>query len=77
MEQQLSAGWGEGQIAEFVEDDGVEAGEMICDAALPTRAGLGLELVDGPSATRAERGQCQRPIGNAHIPKRSSVPWTA
>jgi hypothetical protein len=48
MEQQLSAGWGEGQIAEFVEDDGVEAGEMICDAALPTRAGLGLELVDGP-----------------------------
>jgi hypothetical protein len=47
MEQQLSAGWGEGQIAEFVEDDEVEAGEMIGDAALPTRAGLGLELVDG------------------------------
>ena len=32
MEQQLSAGLGEGQIAEVVEDDEVEAGEMIGDA---------------------------------------------
>jgi hypothetical protein len=46
MEEQLAAGLSEGEIAEFVEDDEVEAGEMIGDAALPVRAGLGLELID-------------------------------
>jgi hypothetical protein len=46
MEQELAAGLGEGQIAELVEDDEVEAGEMIGDAALAAGAGLGLELVD-------------------------------
>src|SRR5690554_4215857 len=46
MEQQLAAGLGEGQVAELVEDDEVEAGEMIGDAALAAGAGLGLELVD-------------------------------
>ena len=33
-------------MAELVEDDEVEACEMIADAALPTGPGLGLELVD-------------------------------
>ena len=46
MEQELAAGLGEGQIAELVQDDEVEAGEMIGDAALAAGAGLGLELVD-------------------------------
>ena len=46
MEEQLASGLGEGQIAEFVEDDEVEPGEMIGDATLSAGAGLGLELVD-------------------------------
>ena len=41
MEQQLPAGLGEGEIAEFVEDDEVEAGEIIGEASLPTGAGFG------------------------------------
>ena len=40
---------GEGQIAEFVEDDEVEASEIARDASLPSRAGLGLE----PTASRS------------------------
>ncbi len=46
MEEQLAAGLGEGQVAELVEDDEVEAGEVIGDAALAAGAGLGFELVD-------------------------------
>jgi hypothetical protein len=46
VEQELPAALGEGQVAELVEHDEVEAGEMIGDAALPAGAGLGLELVD-------------------------------
>ena len=46
MEEQLPAGLGERQVAEFVEDDEVEAGEIIGDAALAAGAPLGLELVD-------------------------------
>jgi hypothetical protein len=39
MEKQLAAGLGEGEIAEFVEDDEVEAGQMIGDGACrPARA---------------------------------------
>ena len=38
MEQQLPAGLGEGEIAEFVEDDEVEAGEIIGDASLASGA---------------------------------------
>jgi hypothetical protein len=34
MEQQLSAGLGEGQIPAFVEDDEVQAGEIVGDAVL-------------------------------------------
>jgi hypothetical protein len=36
MEQQLSAGLCEGEITQFVENDEVEAGEVIGDAALAT-----------------------------------------
>ena len=46
MEEQLSAGLGEGQIAEFIEDDEVEPGEIVGDAALLAAAVLGLEPVD-------------------------------
>ena len=46
MEQQLAAGLGEGQIAEFVEDDEVEAREIIGESPLATGAALSLELVD-------------------------------
>ena len=46
MEQQLPAGLGEGEIAEFVEDHEVEAGEIIGEPSLAACAGLGLELVD-------------------------------
>ena len=40
MEQQLPAGLGEGQIAQFVEDDEVEAGEIVGEASLTAGAGL-------------------------------------
>ena len=46
MEEQLAAGLGEGQIAEFVEHDEVEAGEIIGDAPLAAGAGFALEPVD-------------------------------
>ena len=46
VEQELAAGLSEGQIAEFVEDDEVHAGQMIGEPALPTVAGLGFEAVD-------------------------------
>ncbi len=46
MEEQLAAGLGEGQVAELVEDDEVEAGEVIGDAALAAGTCLGFELVD-------------------------------
>jgi hypothetical protein len=41
VEQQLSAGLGEGQIAQLVEDDEVEAGEVIGEPSLPVGASLG------------------------------------
>jgi hypothetical protein len=46
VEQQLAAGLGEGQIAEFVENDEVHAREIVGHATLAAGAGLGLELVD-------------------------------
>ena len=46
VEQQLPAGLGEGQVAEFVEDDEVASGELLCGAALAPGAELGLEAVD-------------------------------
>ena len=42
----MPAGLGEGEIAEFVEDDEVEAGEIIGEPSLATGARFGLELVD-------------------------------
>ena len=46
MEQQLPAGLGEGEIAEFVEDDEVEAREIIGEPSLAASARLSLELID-------------------------------
>ena len=46
MEQQLPAGLREREIAEFIEDDDVEASEIVGDVSLASGAGLGLELVD-------------------------------
>ena len=46
VEEKLPAGLGEGQIAEFVEDDEVLAGEIVGDPALPPGARLGLEPID-------------------------------
>ena len=44
VEEQLAAGLREGQIAELVEDDEVEPGEVVGDAALPAGAGLASSL---------------------------------
>lgn len=41
-----SAGLCEGQIAQFVENDEVHAGQMLGEPALPAVAGFGLEPVD-------------------------------
>ena len=41
MEEQLPAGLGEGQVAEFVEDDEVAADELVCGAAPIWRSGIG------------------------------------
>ena len=46
IEQQLPAGLGEGQIAQFVEDGEVEAGEIIGQPSLTAAAGLALQPVD-------------------------------
>ena len=47
MEQQLAAGLGERQVAEFVENDEVHPGQMLGDTTLPSIAGiLDLQAVD-------------------------------
>ena len=46
MEQPLSAGLREGEIAEFVEDHEVEAREVIGEPSLAACTALGLELID-------------------------------
>src|SRR5215216_3868023 len=46
VEQELPAGLGKGEIAEFVEDDEVHAGQMIGQPALAAAAALDLEPVD-------------------------------
>ena len=46
MEQELPAGLGERQIAEFIQDDEVEAGKIIGEAPLTAGPSLGLEPVD-------------------------------
>src|SRR5687767_7931479 len=46
MEEQLPAGLGERQVAEFVEHDKVEPGQVIGETALPTTTGFAFEPVD-------------------------------
>jgi hypothetical protein len=46
VEQQLTAGLGERQITELVENKEVEPGEAIGDTALPPGAGFSLQPVD-------------------------------
>ena len=62
VEEQLAAGLSEGEIAEFVEDDEVHAGQIVGDASLATGARFGFETVDeingGEEATRAIRRGC-------------------
>ena len=41
VEEVLAAGLYEGQVAEFVEDNEVAAGELLCDTPLATGAELG------------------------------------
>jgi hypothetical protein len=50
MEQQLTAGLGKGQIAEFVENDEVPPGEIFGDASLAAVAGLGFKELDETGA---------------------------
>src|SRR5689334_24205736 len=46
VEEQLATGLGEGQIAEFIEDDEVHAQKIVGEAPWPAGACFGLELVD-------------------------------
>ena len=46
IEQQLTAGLGEGEIAEFIEHDEVFSDEIFRDPSLPSAARFGLEPVD-------------------------------
>src|SRR3978361_148607 len=46
MEQKLAARLGERQVAKFVEDDKVHAGQMLGDTTLPSITGLDLQTVD-------------------------------
>ena len=46
VEQELAAGLSKGQIAEFIENDEVHAGQVISEPTLPSITGLGLEPVD-------------------------------
>jgi hypothetical protein len=46
VEQELSAGLREGEIAKLVEDDGVEAREIVGQPPLTARSALRLEAVD-------------------------------
>ena len=46
MEQQLSAGLGEGEISELVEDDQVAPAQLIGGAPLVTGPRLGIEVID-------------------------------
>src|SRR5262249_13409287 len=46
MKEQLAAGLGERQIAELVEHDEVEPGQVIGQATLPSSAGFALQPID-------------------------------
>jgi len=62
VEQELTAGLGEGEIAKLVENDEVEACESICDPALAFGPDIGLELVDAaiPAASDRNEGVLRR-----------------
>ena len=80
MEWQLSAGPSERQIAEFVEYDEVEAGQVVRDATLASGAGFGLELVDEIECTncsgmpRAQRVGATLTAGTQSSAKSCSCP---
>src|SRR6266566_7155773 len=46
MEQKLAAGLRERQVAELIEDDEVQPGQMLGDTTLPSVTGFGLEPID-------------------------------
>ena len=46
MKEQLAAGLSEGQIAEFVENDEVHAGEIFGEPPLPAGAGFAVQPID-------------------------------
>src|SRR5712691_5409913 len=46
MEEQLATGLGERQVAEFVEHDEVEPGQVISEPPLPAGAGFALQPID-------------------------------
>ncbi len=46
VEEQLAAAVGKGQITQLVEDDEIDARELLGQPAGAPRAGLGLQLVD-------------------------------
>jgi hypothetical protein len=80
VEQELAAGLGEGQIAEFIENDEVHAGQVFGKAALPGVAGLGLEPIDEidhvvePAAgagSNAASGNRKTSAGNRSLPLNS------
>ena len=71
MEQQLAAGLGERQVAEFVEDDEVHPGQMLGDTTLPSIAGLDLQAVDEVDhvveATAGARSDAASGDGDGHM----------
>ena len=53
MEQELSSGLGEWQVAEFIDNDEVAPGELLGGAALAAGPELGLKVVDQPDGVMA------------------------
>jgi len=84
VEQQLSAGLGEREIAEFVEDDKVEARQIIGEPALAASSTFSLEPVDkidrgeeaatrsGADTTSCDRN-CQMRLASACPPTRTTL----
>ena len=79
VEQQLAAGLGERQVAEFVEDDEVDPGQMLGDTTLPSVTGLDLQAVDevhhvveatAGTGSDAASGDCNGQMGLCQYPIR-------
>ena len=66
MEEELAAGLSEGEIAEFVEHDEVEAGQEVGDASLLAGAVLGLKTID-------EIDHVEEPVAGATADKRAAI----